>query len=223
MQEQVAADVNNSEEENEEEEEAVTEKYSLAVGSDSNDPWPEPYPIDLMADSSIKKDIVIRRAADSLGLHSHKWAKDFIERGFLNGRVSRKLYYNYSRPSTRGSDGSDTTDTKTSHKEKKEDIAISASTAKGEKKKAESTAEKLQKLESVYMNTTTSSILKTRTGTSATSKRKIKSNCGHSRPQTQSNTYKPLYDEGMKERMRSNMQKWTLKGEKWQTPLPIHI
>lgn len=62
--------------------------------------WPTFLAVD-SNDGSIAKDEVIRRKANSLGLLSHKWAKNFVERGFMNGYLPRKLYYDYSRPVTR--------------------------------------------------------------------------------------------------------------------------
>ena len=53
-------------------------------------------------DNSLQKEVAIRRKADSLGLLSRKWAKNFIERGFMNGSLPRKVYYDYSsRQATR--------------------------------------------------------------------------------------------------------------------------
>ena len=62
--------------------------------------WPTFLAVD-SNDGSVAKDEVIRRKANSLGLLSHKWAKNFVERGFMNGYLPRKLYYDYSRPVTR--------------------------------------------------------------------------------------------------------------------------
>lgn len=62
--------------------------------------WPTFLAVD-SNDGSVDKDELIRRKANSLGLLSHKWAKNFVERGFMNGYLPRKLYYDYSRPVTR--------------------------------------------------------------------------------------------------------------------------
>lgn len=57
-------------------------------------------PMDPLLDN-VDKEEVLKRKADSLGLLSHKWAKSFLERGFLNGQLPRSVYYRVSRPSTR--------------------------------------------------------------------------------------------------------------------------
>ena len=65
-----------------------------------NDQWPKFITVD---NSTVtQKEEVIRRKADSLGLLSHKWAKNFIERGFMNGSLPHKLFYDCSRPATSG-------------------------------------------------------------------------------------------------------------------------
>ena len=64
------------------------------------DEWPQFMPTDPLGNVS-QKEVAIRRKADSLGLMSHKWAKNFIERGFMNGALPRKVFYDYSRQPTR--------------------------------------------------------------------------------------------------------------------------
>ena len=59
--------------------------------------WPRFVATDRPTALIAQKEEVIRRKADSLGLLSHKWAKNFIERGFMTGSIPRKLYYDYSR------------------------------------------------------------------------------------------------------------------------------
>lgn len=49
---------------------------------------------------NIGKEEILRRKADSLGLLSHKWAKSFLERGFMNGCLPHNLYQNMSRPTS---------------------------------------------------------------------------------------------------------------------------
>ena len=77
---------------------------------------------------------VVRRKADSLGLLSHKWAKNFIERGFMNGSLPRKMYYDCSCPATRGKSTSNSSD----------------STPKQSTKDLSSSSEKTQPLNDIY-------------------------------------------------------------------------
>jgi hypothetical protein len=85
--------------------------------------------------SAPSKDEVIRRKADSLGLLSHKWAKNFIERGFLNGHLPRKVYYDFSNQKVvKGND----------------DIRPSTQCGSNPKDKTLKSADKLEKLENVY-------------------------------------------------------------------------
>ena len=58
--------------------------------------------VDPLFDNPGKGEI-LRRKADSLGLLSHKWAKSFLERGFMRGCLSHQLYNHLSRPATRDS------------------------------------------------------------------------------------------------------------------------
>lgn len=50
---------------------------------------------------NLGKEEILRRKADSLGLLSHKWARSFLERGFMNGSLPHRLYQTLSRPATR--------------------------------------------------------------------------------------------------------------------------
>ncbi len=82
--------------------------------ADREDMWPRFVTTDhRLSGSVVHNKEAIRRKADSLGLLSHKWAKNFIERGFMNGAIPRKLYYNYSRQSTTDTTTTDTTTTTT--------------------------------------------------------------------------------------------------------------
>lgn len=209
-----------------EDEEQYLQEADASCNHSTTEPWPDPYPIDLMADTGIKKDMVIRRTADSLGLHSHKWAKDFIERGFLNGRIPRNIYYHYSRPGTRcGSGSSDVSAIEKSKETKpKTERAV---TTKGERNKADAITEKLQKLESVYYSGSTRRTLGAGGGMNSACKRKIIKG-SVSRPQTQANVHKSRrqYCEGggeERERKRSGIAKWAVMGEKWQNISPIKL
>ena len=209
-----------SELEDKEEEERYLHEAEANCSHSTSEPWPDPYPIDLMVDTGIKKDIVIRRTADSLGLHSHKWAKDFIERGFLNGRVSRNVYYHFSRPGTRGGPGS--TDVSAIDKSKEvKPKTERAVTTRGERNRTDAITEKLQKLESVYFSGSYKRPLGASVGINSACKRKIIKG-SVSRPQTQANTHKPKKQHQERgeerERRRSGIAKWTLTGEKWQAP-----
>lgn len=66
-----------------------------------SDKWPSFTPSVDPLESFVQKEEAIKRKANSLGLISHKWAKGFIERGFIDGQLPRKIYYEYSRQSTR--------------------------------------------------------------------------------------------------------------------------
>ena len=66
--------------------------------------WPS-FPntaVDPLIDN-LGKEEMLRRKADSLGLLSHKWAKSFLERGFMTGYLPHQLYHNLSRPTTKES------------------------------------------------------------------------------------------------------------------------
>ena len=69
-------------------------------GHNQHEQWPAFVSVDPLVEG-VGKDEIIKRKANSLGLLSHKWAKNFIERGFMNGCLPRKLYYDYSRPGTK--------------------------------------------------------------------------------------------------------------------------
>lgn len=95
--------------------------------------WPKFSLADTPSDG-IGKEEAVRRKADSLGLLSHKWAKNFIERGFMNGCLPKKMYYDYSRPATRGNSTSSSSD----------------STPKRSTKDLSSNNEKMQVLNKLY-------------------------------------------------------------------------
>ncbi|XP_019849785.1 PREDICTED: uncharacterized protein LOC109580739 [Amphimedon queenslandica] len=218
------------EEKKEKDEEQHLHEAEASCSHSTSEPWPDPYPIDLMADTGIKKDIVIRRTADSLGLHSHKWAKDFMERGFLNGRISRNIYYHYSRPGTREGtrEGSASSDVSAIEKNKEmKPRTERAVTTRGERNKADTITEKLQKLESVYFSGSCRRPPGAGGGMNSACKRKIIKG-SVSRPQTQANVHKSRrqYHEGggeEREKKRSGMAKWAVTGERWQNMSPIKL
>ena len=80
--------------------------YSTVVHSSKPEraTWPSfsSTAVDPLVDN-LGKDEMLRRKADSLGLLSHKWAKSFLERGFMTGHLPHQLYHNLSRPTTKES------------------------------------------------------------------------------------------------------------------------
>lgn len=84
---------------------------------------------------NVGKEEILRRKADSLGLLSHKWAKSFLERGFMNGSLPHTFYHNLSRPISREQNRQASSDNRGTE---------NSSTTRRERNK------KMERLESVY-------------------------------------------------------------------------
>lgn len=168
--------------------------------------------------NNLEKEEIIRRKANSLGLLSHKWAKNFIERGFMNGHLPRKLYYDISRPATRHNTSKDhvqQTEAKTDRKNSGQPAKTQRSkTVNSSRARSNETKMKLQELETVYgtkqkrqLSTATKTDSSTRTLTQKGVERKP--SLVHCRPSTH-------HEENFKTKQSSTVRHWHVKGEKWQ-------
>ena len=203
-------------------------------GHNQHEQWPAFVSVDPLVEG-VGKDEIIKRKANSLGLLSHKWAKNFIERGFMNGCLPRKLYYDYSRPGTK---------------------EVSRKTEKTEESQRQE--KKIQVLEDVYGGA--KSKLKTRLESASSittqkAKRELDSNSRRhynshsrgttSRPPTRSislperhlmssrrDTNSGLYRQSVKQqhvtgnsnyRTTSSMKKIDIEGTKWNTGNVIQL
>ena len=168
-----------------------------------------------LSNKDYSKEQLIQRKANSLGLLSHRWARNFIERGFMNEHLPRKFYYEISRPVTR--DTSRSTNKKPQTQEdngifshiQNRSAKVSLNQTSKEKK------QKLKQLENVYgrkQSEITCNNARASTHRSNTNKTSA------SRPATRQNLSRKDKSRGHGESKKHStpVRHWQIKGEKWQ-------